>query len=303
MDSAEPASVEDYFSDNTMGRKEHLLMRRQKREVERRSALKPCIALKSAFMSVSDFERAMERLVPVPMTPDSAPARGPFRDADVVRVAELLALFGKEQWSYRPRTFAILRMIGCTEAIDGFIADRLSDISLPYTERNLPSAVKGPQARSRFIDLQGLVLTPHVADLEKGGASHKHFPRGADNYYISKKELGSGGFGQVDHVWSRLSLGGFARKRIPRGRSFKRDKVAIANFEKELKVLKLLSHRHLVRLMGSYTDPDYVGLIMCPVADMNLETYLTSTEIDSKDRQILLRRFTAVWVQLYSISI
>ena len=174
MESPEPASAEDYFSDNTMGRKDLLLACRQNREVERTKALRPCATLNSTSISRVDFERAIERMVPAPMTSDSPPTRGPFRDADVHRVAELLHLYGKEQWSLRPRTFAILRMIGCTEAIEGFIGERLSDISLPYTETNLPTAVRGPKARSRFVDFQSLVLTPHVADLEKGGANHKH---------------------------------------------------------------------------------------------------------------------------------
>jgi serine/threonine protein kinase len=135
------------------------------------------------------------------------------------------------------------------DAIDAFIADHLSDFSLPYTEENLPNAVKGEKARRRFLDLQNLVLRTHAADLEKGG-NHLYCPRSADDYFQSLKELGDGGFGQVDHVWSRLSLKDYARKRIPRGRSFKRDKINIANFEKELKTLKLLRHRHLVRLIG-----------------------------------------------------
>lgn len=183
----------------------------------------------------------------------------------------------------------MLKMIGSTDAIEAFIADRLSDFALPYTEENLPNAVKGAQARRKFLDLQNLVLKTHVADLEKGG-HHFYFTQSADDYFQNLNELGGGGFGQVDHVWSRLSLRDFARKRIPRGRSFKRDKVAIANFEKELETLKLLSHKHLVRLMGSYTDPKYVGLIMHPVADMNLATYMNQ-DMNIRDRQNCLRRF------------
>lgn len=129
-----------------------------------------------------------------------------------------------------------------------------------------------------------------IADLEKDEGSHKHFSQSADQYFTRIKELGSGDFGQVDHVWSRLSLDSFARKRIPRGRSFKESKVAIRNFENELTTLKRVSHTHLVKLKGSYTDPAWVGLIMSPVADMNLQTYMTC-DMDVKERQICLRRF------------
>ena len=245
--------------------------------------------LTSGFISLSDFNRALNRIIPPSIGKEGPPPRDPFRDADFIRIQELLRLHGKSEWSLRPRTFTLLRMTESVDAIDAFIADHLSDFSLPYTEENLPNAVKGDKARSRFLDLQNLVLRTHAADLEKGG-NHLYCPQSADDYFQSLKELGDGGFGQVDHVWSRLSLKDYARKRIPRGRSFKRDKVNIANFVKELETLKLLQHRHLVRLIGSYTDPKWVGLIMHPVADMNLATYL-NREMDLRQRQICIRRF------------
>ena len=244
--------------------------------------------LTSGFITSADFNRAINRIIPPPLPQGGPSPRDPFRDADFTRITELLKLHGKSEWSKRPRTFTLLRMTGSAEAIEAFIADHLSDFSLPYTEQNLPNAVKGAEARARFLDLQNLVRT-HAADLEKGG-KHMYFPQSANDYFQSLRELGEGGFGQVDQVWSRLSLRDFARKRIPRGRSFQRDKAAIANFEKELGTLKLLSHRHLVRLIGSYTDPKFVGLIMHPVADMNLATYLNQN-MDIRERQICLRRF------------
>ena len=245
--------------------------------------------LRSATISLSDFNAALNRIIPPSIPKEGPPPRDPYRDADFKHISDLLKLFGKHEWGKRPRTFTLLRMIDSTDAIEAFIFDNLSDFALPYTEKNLPNAVKGAQSRRRFLDLQSLVLRTHAADLEKGG-HHLTFPQSADDYFQSLRELGGGGFGQVDHVWSRLSLRDFARKRIPRGRSFKQDKVMIANFAKELETLKLLKHRHLVQLIGSYTDPNWVGLIMHPVADLNLATYLTQ-KMDPRERQICLRRF------------
>jgi serine/threonine protein kinase/ankyrin repeat protein len=45
-------------------------------------------------------------------------------------------------------------------------------------------------------------------------------------------------------------------------------------FEKELHTLRKLSHDHLVTVKGSYTDLNYVALLMTPVADCNLKKYL-----------------------------
>jgi serine/threonine protein kinase len=42
--------------------------------------------------------------------------------------------------------------------------------------------------------------------------------------------------------------------------------------------LKRIKHRHVVEFVGSYTDPKYMGLIMSPVADMDLSTYLARAD-------------------------
>ena len=36
--------------------------------------------------------------------------------------------YGKPGWSHRPRPFIILHMIGCPDALDGFVAENLSDL-------------------------------------------------------------------------------------------------------------------------------------------------------------------------------
>jgi serine/threonine protein kinase len=242
------------------------------------------------FMTEKDFNRALAHYFPPSAGREEAPVVASFRDGDFLKFENLLQLSGKFEWSKRPRTFAILKMIGCTEALEGFIAEQKSDFYLPYTDYNLPSAVKGARNRNLFLSLQGRVLNQDAKDLVQPGGSHKHFDSEPERFFIQHKELGHGGFGSVDHVVDRLRWDHFARKRIPRGRSFKKDKEAIESFENELKTLKQLSHIHLVKLVGSYTDPKYVGLIMWPVADMDLATFLAHHP-DSKERKICLRRF------------
>jgi len=58
-------------------------------------------------------------------------------------------------------------------------------------------------------------------------------------------------------------------------------------FTKELSNLKGLSHKHLVKLAGSYTDKKFVAIIMLPVADMNLQTFLENTNLDDTSRSFL----------------
>jgi hypothetical protein len=230
----------------------------------------------------------LEKFLPPPIP---GVARGPkrLRDKEYIWISEWCSTNGFQEWGMRPRTFVILHMMGCPEAIDGFVEEALFDIAIPYTEENLPRVIKGSRRRE-FIDYQQHVLTAHAKDLEDGG-NHQNVDGSADSFFWTEKELGSGGFGVVDYVISRQSLRPFARKRIARGRSFKKDREAIRMFENELKNLKLLSHRHLVKYIGSYTDKKHVGLIMTPVADMDLDAYLSSTQIDPTDRQNCLRRF------------
>jgi hypothetical protein len=245
---------------------------------------------KSFFLSAADFFKGLNKIAPLPeLSIQQAPKR--LRDAEFVRVAEWCAMYGKEQWSLRPRTFIVLYMIGCPEAIDEFAEQGYSDLALPYTAANLPKAIRGEKARRQFLDLQNYVLTAHAEHLEKEGEPHQNVEGSADEYFITVKELGHGSFGQVDHVVGRLSLVSFARKRIPRGKSFKRDQQAIKSFQNELKALKTLSHRHLVKLVSSYTDRNWVGLIMKPVAECNFEYFLSGEDIDQIYRQTCVRRF------------
>jgi serine/threonine protein kinase len=55
---------------------------------------------------------------------------------------------------------------------------------------------------------------------------------------------------------------------------FQKDKKVLKDFENELHHLRKLYHHHIVQLVGSYTDPFFVGLIMSPIAEGNLKQYL-----------------------------
>lgn len=255
------------------------------------AATAPAKALPGADVSPDEIERAMAALFPLSIEDGGPAARRVFDESEVQKIARLLELAGKRVWGLRPRTYAILRMINKLDVMDYFIAEGLRDISFPYSEKTLPEVIDNPSSRSKFLELQNLVLTAtaQAADLERDGGRHRHFAHSGDKHFESIKLLGVGGFGEVDHVRSRLSLDEFARKRMPRGRTFKKDKAAILNFERELAALKRLSHHHLVKLVGSYTDPKFVGLIMSPVADCNLGQFLRVQPFPTARRTSLQR--------------
>lgn len=247
-------------------------------------------SMEQAVMTAETFMQGLSGYLPRPAAEvASAPRR--LRDEQFVRIAEWCNLGGHPDWGLRPRTFVVLHMIGCDDAMDAFVADRLSDIALPYTEANLPRVIKGP-ARKMFLEYQDHVLTGQAANLERKGSEHQLIHGSANDYFVFRRFLGDGGFGDVDHVQSRLSLRSFARKRIPRGKLFSKDKRRIEMFQNELANLKKLSHHHLVTLIGSYTDRECVGLLMTPVADCNLSSFLKSDfALSLESKQVYIRRF------------
>lgn len=92
-------------------------------------------------------------------------------------------------------------------------------------------------------------------------------------------------------VCSRLSWQRYARKRVIRGRDSENNRKAQEFLIGELKALKELSHRHLVRVVGSYTDSEYIAYLMQPVAECNLDQFLNGTGPLTENAYRYLREF------------
>ena len=99
-------------------------------------------------------------------------------------------------WSSRPRTYTVLRNIGCAELMPAFVALGLKDYSFPYSIDKLPDVLHDDATRDKFMEAQKYVLTQAVS-LENGAEGmHAHTKNGDDLYY-SIRHLGSGGYGYV----------------------------------------------------------------------------------------------------------
>jgi tRNA A-37 threonylcarbamoyl transferase component Bud32 len=237
------------------------------------------------------FHHGMGRLLQISRPGQPLPRRR-LREAEINRVAELCKWYGKDEWSLRPRTFIILYMIGRPELIDDFVRDRLFDVCLPYSANNLPAYLTG-ESRLEFLEYQENLLTKIGAKLERPGYEHQNIRGSADDLFTSHGLLGRGGSAEVDRVMGKMTGDMFARKRIRRDEFRTQDQQKLELFVNELETLKSLSHKHVVKFVASYTDSEWVGLIMLPVADMNLATFLNQSlppqgEID---RQIRLRSY------------
>ena len=224
------------------------------------------------ILSHAQLEFEFQKIVPVA----SGNQDKKLSDADFDHIAEILLQANRKEWSYRPRTYALLKMINAIDLMDDFVKDDCLDIALPYVRGNLPKSLS-PEQRDRFLEKQGSVMT-ETASIEGGlKAKHANFADSADNHLEALDELGKGGSGQVDRIRSKLSRKEYARKRLKRQETFEQNAEALKLFKREVDHLKKLKHRHLVRYVGSYTDPHYVGIIMDPVAEMNLQEFLSQS--------------------------
>ncbi|KAL1853276.1 hypothetical protein Daus18300_011844 [Diaporthe australafricana] len=177
--------------------------------------------------------------------------------------------------------------------MDEFRAKGFNDYHLPYNERTLPDFLQkkdGKNLRQAFLDAQSYFLTDAKL-VETDGASTHFVDENGDNIFQPIRSLGQGSYGGVDLVYSRLSLRHYARKRVLRGRDSERSREGQRTLIAELKHLKQLSHRHLVKIIASYTDLEYISYIMEPVAESDLARRLATPGMISTEQQSVLRRF------------
>jgi hypothetical protein len=179
--------------------------------------------------------------------------RTSFTETDIRDIATLLGRSPKKEWSLIPRIYIVLRRIGHLEAIEGFTSQNITDFWFPFTQRSLPESLGSNSARLDFLAAQEIVCNTRALNLERTDAGHGHF-RDPDEIPLRKiGELGKGGSGFVHRVISTITHREYALKLIPRGRTFRKDKQVLQDFEKELSNLKRLSqaHHHIVDLIGS----------------------------------------------------
>ncbi len=180
--------------------------------------------------------------------------RKPFTETEFRGISDILRRSGQQSWSRIPRIYAVLRIINQLDTIDIFVSCEITDVSFPFTQKTLPEALQSQSARCNFLEAQVIVLSKAL-DLERENGKHRHFGNAADIPFEKIAELGKGASGYVDRVRSTISYKEYARKLLPRGRTFRKDQAVLQEFEKELRTLKRLSHLHIVELIGSYTDP------------------------------------------------
>lgn len=164
--------------------------------------------------------------------------------------------------------------------MDKFVNYGITDFRLPLQRSDI-SHILAPGTCARFEREQEKVLTTTFRCEQLG----EHGNLGTDNWQSNWQpieELGKGNSGEVHKVKSSDTSKIFALKLIPRGAG---DQEARA--EEELNLLKRVAHNHIISLVGSFTSPNFFGLLMVPAAQYNLDRYLVEAVIDP-DKRVLL---------------
>jgi serine/threonine protein kinase len=105
------------------------------------------------------------------------------------------------------------------------------------------------------------------------------FGTGGEDPYQSLRFLGHGGGGSVDEVVRKGDPTGerYARKQvILRWGSGNQDR--INQLREEARIIRRLHHRHVIKLIGTYTWATSFGIIMDPVAETDLQQFLSHVD-------------------------
>lgn len=212
------------------------------------------------------------------------PLRDFYDEADIQQVSGLLETCHKG-WGQMAKLYVILSIVRPTgnvlELIDKLISRNVTDYKLPINNDDLSDFFENPGDLVRFGQEQRRVLSETL--YFKNPDEH-HNLRSNDPWGNLKKieELGSGGSGVVYKVQNGYNGQIYALKQIDRSKR----KAA-----EELNMLKRVRHQNIVSFVGSFTSPNYLGLLMEPAADYNLSKYLSEAESDDSKRLLLLGYF------------
>ncbi|OTA62888.1 kinase-like protein [Hypoxylon sp. EC38] len=165
--------------------------------------------------------------------------------------------------------------------LNKFAAKNITDDRLPLTRQELADVLDGPVAPVRFENEQQKVLirTPPFRELDGHYNLHRDQWRGT----LEELEvLGSGHLGTVYKVRMGDTGQVYALKTIERNKG---------KTGEELAMIRRARHENIVRLVGSFTSPQLIGLLMEPAADYNLAAYLNEETIDPDKESLLLNYF------------
>ena len=135
-----------------------------------------------------------------PLTDEKTGALRRVATETIQQISNALTFFDHQEhrsehqyWRRRPRTYAVLRAIGCVHLMDSFVREGFTDIDLPFSHYTFPNFVQDESVREKFLQFQKLVLTD-AREIEKGDG-HVSLEDSGAQYFHSIATIGQGGFG------------------------------------------------------------------------------------------------------------
>lgn len=157
------------------------------------------------ILDIEEINKALHALC-VPPNPPWHPDNDKISQENVQKILSFLQVLDnrssrpeEQQWSLRPRLYAILLNIGATDLMDHFIAEGLTDFNLPFSEKTLPPFIterEGNDLRDAFFAIQGYCLAEtDVKLIETKNSVHCTWTVSGDTYFIPEGPLGQGSYG------------------------------------------------------------------------------------------------------------
>lgn len=223
-------------------------------------------------MEYQEIEVAISNALP-PFEWADDPATYPHIDDETAtKVSQVLSSNGDRDGSGRPRICILLHYLRLTGYHNAFSGH--SDDQLPYVDWTLPERLD-ENARLNFLKWQDLVTPQRTRLLGPIAKPHMVFKDELSCRLTPVKILGRGAYGVVECVRGEISQRVFARKTFfLKGVRAYLKRILEESFEREVQALKRLQHHHLVTYVGSYADPSGTSLIILPVADCDLSTWM-----------------------------
>jgi hypothetical protein len=203
----------------------------------------------------------------------NGPTQRTYSEEEIERISELLGMVEKGAWRKSPRLYIVLRRLGLVKLHETLTVDRkITDASLPVSSLDLTDIMDGEQQLA-FLQMQNCILTQDSAAMKCENGGHAHFANNDQIPFRLDGILGTGGFAQVEKVTSKITERAFARKVLHR-RGLVKFHGNLDHFDNELRILRKLRHKHVVQIVGSYTEPHFVAMIMSPVAECDLFKFM-----------------------------
>lgn len=131
---------------------------------------------------------------------------------------------------------------------------------------------------------------------------HKEFSDINQNFLIVISSLGHGSLGIVEEVQISKRYTSFVRKRVQIPYHNRNQRLKI--IKQEARVLESLVHRHVVQIIGSYSEcppsgRQFYSLLMSPVGDQDLKAFLEAVGDPSWDGRLDMARIERSWLQTW----